>query len=133
MAKITVHRKAYNRKAYTRKDGVRVSASHVPAATFKIPDKGAPGRGKKLFEIKGTLGGYKTSMPTHERRRILRSQIRQHGVARVWRRLHAMVVVRKREQLGHRRIFEADRNWVAATFGTKSLTPRAAIRARRRM
>jgi hypothetical protein len=51
MAKITVHREGYERRAYTRGDGTRVAAAHVPPATFKIEDRGAPGRGKKVFEI----------------------------------------------------------------------------------
>lgn len=52
MAKITVHREGYKRRAYVREDGTRVAAAHVPPATFKIEDRGAPGRGEKVFEIK---------------------------------------------------------------------------------
>jgi hypothetical protein len=52
MAKITVHREGYKRRGYTREDGTRVAATYVPPATFKIEDRGAPGRGERVFEIK---------------------------------------------------------------------------------
>lgn len=47
MRKLRVSRKSYTRKAYTRKDGTRVRASKVGLATFKIRDRGKPGRTPK--------------------------------------------------------------------------------------
>lgn len=63
MAKsVTVRRKGYKRKAYTAKRGgkkVRVSAARVKPSTFKIRDRGKPGRGPKLVPPleEGALGG----------------------------------------------------------------------------
>jgi hypothetical protein len=59
---ITVRRKGYRRKAYTAKRGgkkVRVSAARVKPSTFKIRDRGKPGRGPKVVPPleEGALGG----------------------------------------------------------------------------
>ena len=130
---LTVHRRGYYRREYIRKDGVKVSACYVPPATFKIKDRGAPGRGKKVIPIKGkmvTKSGkeYHTSLPAKQRHAILRQLVKEHGVSKVWHRLHAMVIMRKRTGGKAAEIFRRDRDWVAKTFGTKELTPKAAIR-----
>ena len=63
MAKpVTVRRKGYKRKAYTAKRGgkkVRVSAARIKPSTFKIRDRGKPGRGPKVVPPleEGALGG----------------------------------------------------------------------------
>jgi hypothetical protein len=133
MAKtITVKKRGYRRKAYRRKDGTEVKAATVKPTTFKIKDRGKPGRGPKLIKIKGHLDGYHVDLSAEERHAVLRKAVKKYGIARVWRRLHAMVIMRKREQPAARAVFERDRDWVADTFGTKSLTPRAAIKARRK-
>jgi len=136
--KLTVHRKGYRRKAYSYykpsiSKTVHVKATYVDPATYKIEDRGAPGRGKKVIPIKGKLDGYSTSMPTEQRRNLLSRLVAKYGVAKVWRKLHAMVVMRKRTRGPAYEIFKADRDWVADTFDTEALTPRAAIRKWKRM
>jgi hypothetical protein len=43
MRTLTVTRKSYHRRAYSRQDGTEVKAAEVPAASFKIRDRGKPG------------------------------------------------------------------------------------------
>ncbi len=62
MAKLTVRRKGYTRKAYTAKRGgkkIRVAKARVKPSTFKVRDRGKPGRGPKVVPplAKGALGG----------------------------------------------------------------------------
>lgn len=62
MARLTIHRKGYARKAYTAKRGgkkVKVGKSRVKPSTFKIRDRGKPGRGPKVVPPlkEGALGG----------------------------------------------------------------------------
>lgn len=78
MPKLTVRRKGYTRKAYTRKDGTRVKASRVPASTFKVKDRGKPGRtpkGERWYEPTTEMG-WKKDMPMAQRRRLA---VRAHG------------------------------------------------------
>jgi len=132
--KIVVHRKAWTDRyghrhpatTYVRK------AQVITRKAYEKEDLGALGRGKKLIPIRGEMKingkEYHTSQSARQRHAILRALVKRYGVAKVWRRLHAMVIMRKRIQPEARKIFEQDRNWVANTFGTKALTPRAAIR-----
>jgi len=122
---LTIRRKGYWRKAYVRKDGVRVKRTYVPPTTFKIRDVGAPGRGPKLIPIKKDMLGYSTAWPAAKRRRHLRKLIAKRGAAKVWRQLHAQVILRKRKPGRARRVFMADRDWVAREYGGP--VPRAAI------
>ena len=59
MAQLRISRKSYFRKSYTQKGGARVKGGRVKGSTFMAEDRGAPGRGEKLLEIKhpGALGG----------------------------------------------------------------------------
>jgi hypothetical protein len=59
---MSVRRKGYRRKAYTAKRGgrkVKVAKSRVKPLTFKISDRGKPGRGPKVVPPlkEGALGG----------------------------------------------------------------------------
>lgn len=144
MAALMVRRKGYKRKGYTRKsyvrkggihvEGTHVSGSEIGPTTYKTKDVGAPGRGKKLIEIKGKLEGYHVNLPAEERHTILRKNIRKYGVGSVWRKLNAQVNLRLRAKpsetarIEAREIFRKDRDWVASSFGTKELTPVKAIR-----
>jgi hypothetical protein len=81
--KITVRR-----KAYTRRDGTRVKAT-----TYKMKDRGAPGRGKKDIKIKdpGGLGGpgfLEVSQQTRNKR--MRNSIKQDGLTTTIRRVGAL-------------------------------------------
>ena len=136
MAKLTVRRKAYTRKGFTAHRGktvYTVKPTHIPATTFKQEDIGAPGRGEKIIPIRGKMDGYSTSLSAPKRHAILRKLVKREGVAPVFHRLHAMVIMRKRAQPVARAVFEKDRKWVTDAFGTKALTPKAAIRKWKRM
>lgn len=111
--KLIVHRKAFCRKPFVRASGVHVSASCSPSTSFSITDRGAVGRGKKLFEIKKgklTRFGYSTHLPARQRRMALRMAENEYGATSVFRMLNAQVVLRKRT--GGARQFKSDRDWV---------------------
>lgn len=62
MAKLTIRRKRHTRKAFTAKRGgkkVKVAKVRVKPSTFKISDRGKPGRGRKVVPPleEGPLGG----------------------------------------------------------------------------
>src|ERR687894_1777672 len=65
MAKLTIHRKGHARKALPKKRGskegkkVKVAKTRVKPSTFKITDRGKPGRGSKVVPPleEGALGG----------------------------------------------------------------------------
>ena len=134
-----VEKKVIHRKAWIDRWGHRHPpttyvrrAQIIERKAYEREDVGAPGRGKKIIPIKGEMKingkEYHVSLPTRTRHAILRALGKKYGVAKIWRRLHAMVIMRKRTQPEARKVFERDRDWVAKTFGTKSLTPRAAIK-----
>ncbi len=65
MAKLTIRRKGYTRKASSTKRGgkkgkrVKVAKTQVKPSTFRISDRGKPGRGHKVVPPleEGALGG----------------------------------------------------------------------------
>jgi hypothetical protein len=62
MAKLTIRRKGYTRKAFrAKRDGkkVKVAKARVKPSTFRISDRGKPGRGPKIVPPleEGALGG----------------------------------------------------------------------------
>ncbi len=65
MAKLTIHRRGHARKALPKKRGskegkkVKVANTRVKPSTFKIRDRGKPGRGPKVVPPleEGALGG----------------------------------------------------------------------------
>src|SRR5918992_2757370 len=65
MAKLTIHRKGHARKALPKKrdskegQKVKVAKTRVKPSTFKITDRGKPGRGPKVVPPleEGALGG----------------------------------------------------------------------------
>src|SRR5919197_5659195 len=62
MAKLTIRRKGHTRKAFRAKRGgkkVKVAKARVKPSTFKISDRGKPGRGPKIVPPleEGALGG----------------------------------------------------------------------------
>jgi hypothetical protein len=99
MAKLmTVHRKGYRRKAYTaRRRGkkVRVSKSVVKPSTFKISDRGKPGRGPKVVPPleKGALGGPGFfNRPNGEQEQIVFRRAKKMGEKKVVGELRALQV-----------------------------------------
>ncbi len=76
MSTLLVKRKAYKRKAYTRKGGIHVKASSVDSATFKVDDKGKPGRTPKseqFFHPKVHMGWTKDMAASTRRSKALRA------------------------------------------------------------
>ncbi len=83
--------------------------------TYERKDVGLPGRGKvKIPVTKGTLRkhGYSTKLSTRKRREALKRAIEEYGALTVFRKLKAMVTMRKRTQPKAREIFEADAEWI---------------------
>lgn len=88
---------------------------HREAYTYERVDVGRPGKGPKLIPVeKGKLTkfGYSTKKSARARHEALRKAIKRYGALSVFRKLNAMVIVRKRTQPEAREIFEADRDWV---------------------
>ena len=116
--KLIVRRKGYRRKGFTiRRNGklIRIPPAYIKPAVFKITDRGAPGRGKKIIKVKKGLlkaVGYSTKLSAKARHEALRKAIRRYGALKVFRMLHAQVVLRKRTQPKARRIFMQDRDYV---------------------
>lgn len=98
MAELTVRKKGYYRKPYVRKGGVRVEGSHVEGSTFKIKDRGAPGRGEKVIDVKeGGLGGEGFfEKPKQQQHFILGGVVRREGKQVAMGRLRALQVFNKR-------------------------------------
>jgi hypothetical protein len=128
-------------KTYQIRRGGKTITVHRPRQvverrgyTVKRRDVGAPGRGRKLFEIRRGLllkHGYSTRLPAEKRHRALDRAVREYGAARVWRMLHAQVILRKRTQPEIREVFARDRDYIRDRYGGP--VPREAIRAWMRM
>jgi len=122
LGSLIVHRKGYWRKGFTIiRNGkkIRIPKAYIPPTTYRIKDRGKRGRGKKVIKVKrGALSkyGYSTSKSAEARHRALAKAIRVYGARKVWRMLHAQVVLRKRIQRRVRKIFEADRDWVKRRY-----------------
>lgn len=74
--KLTVHRDPYKRKPYRRKSGVKVKGAKVKGSTFKIKDKGNPGRtpkSKQFFHPKVHMLWRKTQSAITRRRLALKA------------------------------------------------------------
>jgi hypothetical protein len=79
MPMLKVKRKAYHRKAYRRKDGTLVKAADVGGSTFKVKDRGKPGRTPKsgqFYHPKVKMGWKKGQSATTRRRLALKAH---HG------------------------------------------------------
>lgn len=98
MAKLTVRRKGYRRKAFSAKRGdkkIRVSGSTVKPSTFKIRDRGKPGRGRKVVPPleKGALGGPGFfSHPRGEQKQIVFRHAKKMGEKKVVGELRSLQV-----------------------------------------
>ncbi len=132
--RIRVHRSGYHRKGYERKaftehrDGhiihepsTHVEATHVPATSFEIRDRGRPGHGPKTLPMikhpaKLTKMGYHVDKPAEERHEILRSAVKKHGKRSVEGMLQIQWLYRrnlhgKEGEAGRK--FAEDRHWVS--------------------
>lgn len=92
-----IMRKGYRRSAYTRSDGTKVKSVYVPPSCIK--DRGLPGKGTKLFEIKdeGFLRefGFSTSKPASARRSALHRAIDDANYSKVIKKLNAVAILNK--------------------------------------
>lgn len=130
MAKLTVRKKGYTRKGYIRKGYCktqygkricvgrsRVKSTRVPASTFKIKDRGKPGRSKKVIpKLKMGALGVKFTSSASARRRKLANQAKRLGERKVVGRLRAIQVLNKRTNPKVSRQALADSKWVAGSF-----------------
>jgi hypothetical protein len=120
--KLVVHRRAYVAyKDVKPGPGVKMRRVRIPATTYKVRDRGAPGRGRRVITIEhpGRLKavGYNVRAPAASRHRALSKAVRRYGERSTIGMLHAQAVFRKRtDGLGRR--FAADRTWVAKSYGT---------------
>jgi hypothetical protein len=101
MSKLIVRRKGYARKAYTARRGdkkVRVSKATIKPSTFRISDRGKPGRGPKVVPPleKGAFGGpgfFKR--PADEQKEIVFRRAKKLGERKVVGELRALQVFLK--------------------------------------
>ena len=101
MAKLTVNRKGHSRKAFTTKRGgkkgkkVKVAKTRVKPSTFKISDRGKPGRGPKVVPPleEGALGGAGfLDRSNDEQEQIVFSRAKEMGERKVVGELRALQV-----------------------------------------
>jgi len=98
MTKLTVHRKGYKRKSFTTRRGgkkVRVSKATIKPSTFRINDRGKPGRGSKVVPqlAIGALGGSGFfKRPALEQKRIVFNRAKMMGEKKVVGELRALQV-----------------------------------------
>ena len=102
---LTVHRKGYSRKSYTNKLGVRVKKTRVPAETFRIKERGNPGKGPRLIHInkKDDMNkiaremGYEsaTYVPDMHMDSFMRRLVNKYGEQSVRGKITAMINLRK--------------------------------------
>ena len=121
------YRKRSSRQ-YERKIRVRVKPTtykrdgktiHRKGYTYLREDVGRPGKGPKLIPIeKGKLSkfGYSIKKSARARHRALKKAVEEYGALSVFRKLNAMVILRKRTQPKARRIFEEDRDWIKRQY-----------------
>jgi hypothetical protein len=104
MARLIVHRKGYSRKSFTARRGgkkVNVAASKVKPSTFKISDRGKPGRGPKVVPplAKGALGGPGFfNRSNEEQKKIVFKRAKKLGEKKVVGELRALQVFFKTTQ-----------------------------------
>ena len=123
---ILISRKGFWRKAYTDKRGRNISKTWVPPTKFLIEDRGAKGRGEKVFpKLKeGTLGGPGFfSRSTVTRRRLYAGLAKRIGEKKVVGKLRAIQVFNKRVNPSLAETARRDSRWVASSFKDKRRVP----------
>jgi len=65
---------------------------------------------------KGTLMGYKTTMKTPTRHKVLRAVVHKVGALSTFRKLNAVATLTKRTAPKSSRKMKADRKWVKKNF-----------------
>lgn len=106
MGYITVHR-----KGYTRSDGTRVKAT-----TYKMKDRGAKGKGKKVISVEhpGSLTalGYHLTDLAKTRRSALLKALKKVSYANLIRKLNAIKVWNKRTNKTLSEKVSRDMDWL---------------------
>lgn len=114
-------REGYKRKAYTRSDGTKVKATYVPPA--KITDRGAPGKGPKLIDMKDDRHlhtyGYSFGKSAADRHHALDKASKTQGSTFVIRRLNALRTLHKTTDPGIARKASEDMTYVRSHSGKK--------------
>lgn len=99
------------RRAY-----VRLNGTPVKATTFNIVNRGLPGRGPKLFELKkGGLREYGYPKGGH---RALAMAVKAESPLTIFRRLQALGILTKRTDSVRSKKYMKNRNWVRSKYMT---------------
>ncbi|MGH7774658.1 MAG: hypothetical protein ACREQA_20735 [Candidatus Binatia bacterium] len=142
---LIVHRKGFTvPRTRFKRDGTTIDREsfRVPPTTFRIEDRGAPGRGKPIIPQlkKGRMtraaieGGYiqagqkVTDIPDSRMDDFARYLVGRVGARDAFGMFQAQVVFRKRQRSPEARKFEIGRDTIAREFG-EELKPTEAIRA----
>lgn len=105
MGRLRVHRKGYTAK----RDGVEYT---VKPTSFFIEDRGAPGRGEKLFDLKkGKLEGYHLKDKSKTRHEALNTAVDKFGALSVFRSVNALSNLFKADEPKLHRVAEEDKDW----------------------
>lgn len=104
MARLKIHRKGYT----ATRGGVKYS---VAPTSYFIGDRGAPGRGEKLFDLKeGKLGDYHLADKSRTRHEALNKSVHKFGALSVFRSVNALSILNKdRPKL--KAVAEEDKDW----------------------
>lgn len=141
---LIIHRKGFTvPRTRFKRDGTTIDreAFRVPPTTFRIEDKGAPGRGKPIIPKlrKGAMtraairGGFIekgqkiTDIPDSRIDNFARFLVRQEGAKTAFGMFHAQVIFRKRQRSPAARKFAIGRDTIAREFADE-LKPTEAIR-----
>jgi len=145
---LVVRRRGYYRGPYTyRRKGklIRVRGHYVPPTTFRIPDRGAPGRGPKLIKVrKGAMtkkaielgyieeGQRISDIPDSRIDDFALDLAKEVGPRRAFRMFLAQKVFRKRARDGFKDKMEIAMETIKKHY-EKELAPKEAIRAWKQM
>jgi hypothetical protein len=103
------------RRGYTRKDGTKVKAT-----SFKIKDRGRPGRGKKIIgKLKEGSLGVDFSNKAQTRRTKESKLAKKIGEKKVVGKLRAVQVLNKRTNPKLSKKAKADAHFIASSFKGK--------------
>jgi hypothetical protein len=102
-------------KVYPKNDTLFVPASCIKDTG--LPGKGVPRPIGPLRKGEMTKFGYSSKKPVEERHAALREAVANLGALSTYRKLDAVAKLGVRVSPDSARIFAADRDWVAKTFG----------------
>lgn len=120
--KLLVKKKGYTvRKDVKPGRGVKMKRVRVPATSFKIKDRGAPGRGKKvippLHEGELMKHGYHIASSARSRRIALGKSVKEDGYRTTMGRVIALRVLFKRTKKPAIPRLKSDIKWLKSEYG----------------